>query len=42
MAIQNRIRKLLSEGNTVTGMLLFTGSPVVVDAIKRMTGVTGS
>ena len=29
--MQNRIRKLLSEGKTVTGMLLFTGSPVVVE-----------
>src|SRR3954465_12071996 len=27
----NRIRKLLSDGKTVTGMLLFTGSPMVVE-----------
>src|SRR5258706_16465553 len=31
MALQNRIRKLLSDGKTVTGMLLFTGSPMVVE-----------
>ena len=31
MPLQNRIRKLLSEGKTVTGMLLFTGSPMVVE-----------
>ena len=28
---QNRIRKLLAEGKTVTRMLLFTGSPMVVE-----------
>jgi len=31
MVIENRIRKLLSDGKTVTGMLLFTGSPMVVE-----------
>ncbi len=31
MAVENAIRKRLSEGRTVTGMLLFTGSPVVVE-----------
>ncbi len=31
MAVENAIRKRLSEGGTVTGMLLFTGSPVVVE-----------
>ena len=29
--MQNRIRRLLVEGKTVTGMLLFTGSPMVVE-----------
>ena len=29
--MQNRIRTLLSDGKTVTGMLLFTGSPMVVE-----------
>lgn len=28
---KNRIRKLLAEGKTVTRMLLFTGSPMVVE-----------
>lgn len=31
MQNSNRIRALLKEGKTVTGMLLFTGSPVVVE-----------
>ena len=31
MQAENRIRRLLNEGKTVTGMLLFTGSPVVVE-----------
>ena len=31
MQTRNRIRQLLSEGKTVTGMLLFTGSPMVVE-----------
>lgn len=31
MQTPNRIRQLLSEGKTVTGMLLFTGSPMVVE-----------
>jgi 2-keto-3-deoxy-L-rhamnonate aldolase RhmA len=31
MALENRIRRLLSDGKTVTGMLLFTGSPMVVE-----------
>ena len=31
MNIENPIRKLLSDGKTVTGMLLFTGSPMVVE-----------
>jgi 4-hydroxy-2-oxoheptanedioate aldolase len=31
MQKRNRIRQLLSEGKTVTGMLLFTGSPMVVE-----------
>ena len=31
MQNSNRIRALLSEGKTVTGMLLFTGSPMVVE-----------
>jgi len=31
MQRENRIRRLLHEGRTVTGMLLFTGSPMVVE-----------
>lgn len=31
MQMPNRIRQLLSDGKTVTGMLLFTGSPMVVE-----------
>ena len=31
MQTRNRIRHLLSEGRTVSGMLLFTGSPMVVE-----------
>jgi hypothetical protein len=41
MALQNRIRKLLSEGKTVTGMLLFTGSPMVVEMMAA-TGLISS
>ena len=31
MQTRNHIRQILSEGKTVTGMLLFTGSPMVVE-----------
>src|SRR5450755_167719 len=31
MQAKNRIREHLREGKTVTGMLLFTGSPMVVE-----------
>ncbi len=31
MAMHNRIRQLLSEGRTVAGIILFTGSPMVVE-----------
>ena len=29
--IQNRIRQRLAEGETVTGMILFTGSPMMIE-----------
>ena len=31
MQIQNRIRQRLAEGRTVTGMILFTGSPMMIE-----------
>ncbi|MDB5862108.1 MAG: HpcH/HpaI aldolase, partial [Ramlibacter sp.] len=31
MQMQNRIRQRLAEGETVTGMILFTGSPMMIE-----------